>query len=73
MNALKRMITRQSGLTLTELVVVAAILAVLAAITAVAVTGTTSTAKASTKTSDEGEVTKAATAFAGTHGDAFFR
>lgn len=72
MRLLSRFLKRQRGLTLTELVVVAAILSVLAALTAVAVTGTTSTAKSTTKTVDETEVTKAAGAFSGTHSKGFF-
>ena len=72
MKILQRILKGQKGLTLTELVVVAAILGILAALTAVAVTGTASTAKGAAKTTDESEVGKAAQAFAGTEGTGAF-
>ena len=60
-----RLLKREEGLSLIELLVVVAIMGILATLTAVAVTGTTSTTKGATRLNDLVTVTNAVSAYSG--------
>ncbi len=72
MERLRKLLNREEGFSLIELLVVVAILGVLATLTAVAVTGTTSSSKSVTKVGDEATVTKGAASYSAEEAGARF-